>query len=209
MVVTPNPEIVLHANAHAHYRDALNAADLSLPDGFGLRMVSSLKHTVHGADMATHILTIADERTLRVALVIRPDGRSSAEQILTSVSALAPNAQIRAVEIRNTHSDSAQALKLLHDYQPQVILVGLGFPYQEQWLADNLSAIQSSRIGMAVGGTFDFWAGTVSRAPRWMQSLHVEWLWRVIQQPSRILRIARATIVFPITALVHTFHKGS
>ena len=52
-------------------------------------------------------------------------------------------------------------------------------------------------LAMGVGGTFDFIAGKRKRAPRWMQSIGLEWLWRLVREPSRFLRIWRAVVVFP------------
>ena len=53
------------------------------------------------------------------------------------------------------------------------------------------------RIAMGVGGTFDFLAGTKKRAPKIMQYLGLEWLWRLVQEPQRLPRILNAVLVFP------------
>ena len=68
-----------------------------------------------------------------------------------------------------------------------IVLVGMGNPRQELWLADNLAAT-GARLGFAVGALFDFAAGNVPRAPAWMRSLRVEWLHRLTQEPGRLSR---------------------
>lgn len=207
VVVTPNPEILLRAYHDAVYQDALNRADLSLPDGSGLKFVSSIPETVHGVDMARALLEIASTKQLRVACVVRSDGRSLPEQIKKTVQDIAPSAEIEVVSLEKQEWENTDVLQPLQQFQPQIVLVGLGFPEQEFWLDRHLKHISSARVGMAIGGAFDFWTGVAKRAPRGMQRLHLEWLWRVIHEPRRIGRILRAVIVFPVTVLFSKMKK--
>jgi N-acetylglucosaminyldiphosphoundecaprenol N-acetyl-beta-D-mannosaminyltransferase len=70
---------------------------------------------------------------------------------------------------------------------PDLVLVALGVPRQETWIAD----LAGSRRGlwMGVGGSFDVWAGVKKRAPAWMRALHVEWLYRLLKEPTRWRRM--------------------
>jgi len=79
----------------------------------------------------------------------------------------------------------------------QIFFIALGCPTQEFWTRDNLSKIKSARIGIGIGGTFDFYSGRLKRAPLWMQKIGFEWLYRLIQQPTRFKRIYTAIIKFP------------
>jgi N-acetylglucosaminyldiphosphoundecaprenol N-acetyl-beta-D-mannosaminyltransferase len=79
----------------------------------------------------------------------------------------------------------------------KLLLVAYGAPAQDLWIAKHLSRMPSVRVAIGVGGTFDFLAGNIRRAPQWMRSLGIEWLWRVIVQPWRIGRILIAVMVFP------------
>ncbi|HBE17722.1 MAG TPA: glycosyltransferase, partial [Cyanobacteria bacterium UBA11367] len=68
--------------------------------------------------------------------------------------------------------------------QPSLILVGLGVPRQELWIAENRHLCpQATWIG--VGGSFDIWAGTKTRAPGWLRDRNLEWLYRLYQEPWR------------------------
>lgn len=81
------------------------------------------------------------------------------------------------------------------------LFVAFGAPEQEFWIKKNLKNFKNIKAAMGVGGTFNFIAGTQKRAPAWMQKLGLEWLYRLLQQPSRIIRIFNATIRFPLTIL--------
>lgn len=207
VVVTPNPEILLHAYANASYADALNRADLSLPDGSGLKFVSAISETVHGVDVARKLLETANTRRLRVACVVRSDGRSEPKEIKSAIQLIAPTVVVEIVSVQKQDWEKAEAIESLKLFQPQIVFVGLGFPEQELWLDRHLSSIHSSRIGMAIGGAFDFWTGVAKRAPRVIQRLHLEWLWRLIHEPRRIGRIWRAVVVFPLTVLITNLKK--
>ena len=83
----------------------------------------------------------------------------------------------------------------------KILFVAYGSPNQELWIAHHLHELKSVKIAMGVGGAFDFLAGERKRAPKWMQRLGLEWLFRLIQEPSRIKRIYNATIKFPLKIL--------
>ena len=83
----------------------------------------------------------------------------------------------------------------------QVLFVAFGMGKQEKWIHENLSKMPGVKIAMGVGGSFDFISGKIKRAPLFMRQLGLEWLYRLIQQPSRIKRIFNATIKFPWLAL--------
>ncbi len=82
-----------------------------------------------------------------------------------------------------------------------ILFVAYGAPAQEMWIARNLKKMRTVKVAIGVGGSFDFLAGTRKRAPKWMQKIGIEWLYRLIQQPKRIKRIYNATIKFPVVVL--------
>lgn len=71
--------------------------------------------------------------------------------------------------------------------RPHVIWVGLSTPKQEYWMRDHVGRIPGATL-VGVGAAFDFHAGTVRRAPAWMQRMTLEWLFRLLQQPRRLWR---------------------
>jgi N-acetylglucosaminyldiphosphoundecaprenol N-acetyl-beta-D-mannosaminyltransferase len=85
---------------------------------------------------------------------------------------------------------------------PAVVLVGLGAPKQERWIARHAAAVPSARIMIGVGGAFDMWADDLRRSPRLLRRFGLEWAWRLALEPRRWPRMLRATIVFPLRVLM-------
>lgn len=86
---------------------------------------------------------------------------------------------------------------LIAETQPQILFVAYGSPSQELWITEHLKKLASVKIAMGVGGAFDFIACERKRAPKWMQRIGVEWMFRLFQEPSRWKRIWNAVVKFP------------
>ena len=87
-----------------------------------------------------------------------------------------------------------------------MVLVAYGMKKQEMWI-QKFAQKNNILLSVGVGGTFDFWSGKIPRAPQIMQKMGLEWVWRLAAEPGRILRIFRATIVFPYLCLREKFAK--
>ena len=74
------------------------------------------------------------------------------------------------------------AIDQINAAHPDVLLVGMGNPAQECWISRHLPRLKAP-VCMGIGGLFDYWAGNVSRAPRWLRRFGHEWVWRLYQQP--------------------------
>ncbi|MBU0731992.1 WecB/TagA/CpsF family glycosyltransferase [Patescibacteria group bacterium] len=194
-IITPNPEIISYAKKDDHYRQILNLADLSIPDGFGLQIASlfQVKHRVTGIDLMTELLTIAENKGLKVYGIIKKGGFSTKEEIYNALLKKYPNLK---VELR--YSGEGEVEEMIARYEPKMIFVGLGFPDQEKWIAHHLRKFGFVEIFMGVGGSFDFLAGKTKRAPKWMRESGLEWLWRLVRHPDRIGRIFNAVVIFPL-----------
>jgi exopolysaccharide biosynthesis WecB/TagA/CpsF family protein len=104
-----------------------------------------------------------------------------------------------------TQSEIKAVQMVIAGLKPRVVLVALGAPVQEKWLVENraLMAKMGVRLGMAVGGSFDFLLGKVKRAPKKWQSGGWEWLWRLGQEPHRW----RRQLALPKFVLLHWLGK--
>ena len=94
-------------------------------------------------------------------------------------------------------SSDEELVAAINRAKPDVLLVALGHPDQEKWIYHNLDKIPSVKLAIGVGGALDFISGKLRRAPRWMRSINLEWLFRLIQEPKRLKRIRRAVLDFP------------
>jgi N-acetylglucosaminyldiphosphoundecaprenol N-acetyl-beta-D-mannosaminyltransferase len=212
-VFTPNPEILLYARAHTDYATLLNEADLALPDGFGVALSYFLRGRRRirrwpGIDVAEMILRLAADRGLCVMFL---GGRGGiGERAATRWRAEIPGLHVITAadgvpfgeDGRAVHpGQAAEVEDRIRRTEPGVVLVALGHPKQERWIAQHRSSVPSARILMGVGGALDMWGRRFPRAPGWIRSLGLEWIWRLQQQPSRLPRILRATIEFPWRAL--------
>ena len=85
-----------------------------------------------------------------------------------------------------TPQEDAQIVAKINEARPDFIWIGLGAPKQEEWMYQHMGQLQGVLIG--VGAGFDYLAGYIKRAPRWMQRMSLEWLYRLLQDPKRLWR---------------------
>jgi len=97
--------------------------------------------------------------------------------------------------------DEPPILEKINTATPDILFVAYGAPNQELWIARNLAKMPPVKLAIGIGGAFNFIAGIRKRAPKWMQNLGIEWMYRLIQEPSRIKRIYNATIKFSTKVL--------
>lgn len=219
VITTPNPEFILAAQEDKEFKNILNRADLALPDGFGLILMSRLigtplKEQICGSDFIWNICALAEKENKTVYLLGAQEGVAikAAENLREQY----PQLKIVGAEMGlrlgiNDQSDALhgnqQLIARINAVQPDIIFVAFGHGKQEKWIAENLSKLPSVKIAMGVGGSLDFIANVVPRAPLWMRQIGCEWLWRLIQEPRRWHRIYRAIIKFPITVILEGIAK--
>jgi len=189
-IVTLNAEMTMAARADPALGEAIAAADLVIADGAGV--VWALARQGHrlrrspGIELAWTLLEQAAQRRWRVALV------GASPQTMTRLRELLP-VRIPGLELVfacHGYQEEASWPGLAQDLlaqAPDLVLVALGVPRQETWIHG--LAGRRSGLWMGVGGSFDVWAGAKQRAPRWMGRLQIEWLYRLLQEPSRWRRM--------------------
>ncbi|MFJ8070421.1 WecB/TagA/CpsF family glycosyltransferase [Peribacillus sp. NPDC096447] len=190
-VVTANPEIVEYANEHQDYKDIILSADYITPDGVGIIMASKwlnqpLQERITGFDLMNELFRVADEKALKVYLL-------GAEENVIEAAALKVKELYPALELvgyNHGYIDIKDDTlpKSIAELEPDIILTALGFPRQEKWVSRHY-ALFNKGLFMGVGGSFDVLAGKVNRAPVFWQKMRLEWLYRLIQQPSRWKRM--------------------
>ena len=215
-VVKPYSEFMPRAAHDARLRDILNGADLCLADGISIRWAAHylslpggplralaqlplslaamtlnpravrppLKENMAGVDLTWEMLARLDEAGSRVFLLGGTE--EEVQGTRRRIEARFPNLTI--VGVHNGYfKDNERIVELINVAQPQALLVALGFPRQEEWIAENMPRLKVN-VAVAEGGSFSFMSGAVPRAPRWLRRLGLEWLYRLIRQPWRLRR---------------------
>ena len=204
-IVTPNPEILLAAAKDEELLYILNQADLALGDGIGLKIAGwfsgqNLKRAT-GADFSAELLNLASQQQVKVGILLWKNGLSKKLDVEAALRAKYPQLNFFVSAI-GREPDAKIGEEFLN-FAPQIILVGLGFPYQEKFIYHNLKNIPSGKIFIGVGGTLDFITGKRRRAPKIIRKIGMEWLWRFLFSPQavgqkRSVRIGNAIFVFPL-----------
>ena len=175
------------ATADASYRAVLNSADYVFGDGTGVRWASKLQGTpvqdnLVGTDLVPTLFQQTAGRGYRYFML-----GSDAETIRQA--AQYADEDFDGWTRSGFHHGyltnpglTAAAIRLINQSEADVLLVGMGNPLQERWIHRHRHKLKVP-VCMAIGGLFDYWAGNVSRAPRWLRGLGHEWLWRPFQQP--------------------------
>lgn len=212
-IFTPNPEILLRAKRDPGYAKLLNQADLVLPDGVGILMVQAIRRVPRvgrwpGVDAAELLLELLarDHGTVLFLGGRLGAARDAAARLWTRWPSLSIETAGAGVPFRPdgtavSPEEAAEIERRIAEVGPRVVLVGLGAPKQERWIARHSAAFPSVRVMMGIGGALDMWAGRVRRAPKPVSGLGLEWAWRLLRQPSRLPRTLNATILFPWYAL--------
>lgn len=192
-VVTVNPEFIMAAQRDAAFRDVLNRAALAVPDG--ARILWAARHLgrplieqVSGVDLVERIAARAAETGWRLFLLGAAPG--VAERTATVLTTRYPGLSIAGTYAGSPALEEEEGIVArIRAAQAEILFVAYGAPAQDLWLARNL-ARTGAAVGMGVGGSFDYIAGAVKRAPLWMRQRGLEWLYRLIRQPWRWRRMA-------------------
>jgi N-acetylglucosaminyldiphosphoundecaprenol N-acetyl-beta-D-mannosaminyltransferase len=198
-VVTVNPEFVMEARRNPAFRATLAAADIATPDGFGLLLVARWRGTpfrgrVTGVELIGRIAVEAARRGWSLFLLGAAPG--VAEQAAAELARRSPGLLIAGCYAGTPRPDDEQHIRaLILEARPDVLLVAYGHPAQDLWIARNQPHIRVP-VAIGVGGAFDYLAGVVPRAPRWMRRAGLEWMYRLARQPRRWRRIVIAVPLF-------------
>ncbi|HEX7064069.1 MAG TPA: WecB/TagA/CpsF family glycosyltransferase [Bacillales bacterium] len=202
-VVTANTEIIMHARKDRAYFDNLTAAEFVIPDGIGVVIGSKIignpiEERLTGFDLMIRLFHLCTDKDYSVYFL----GAESAviEETVDRVDNRFPSLKIAGYHHGYFDPEDQSVLKEIQAAEPDVILVGLGVPRQEEWIAQHRELFPKG-LFIGVGGSFDVLAGKVKRAPIFWQKLNLEWLYRLIQRPSRWKRMT-VLPVFLIKAIM-------
>jgi len=187
-VVLANAHTLNLACADRVYREVLRGAGLVLRDGVGIELASlmlghRLRHNFVGTDFIPRCLqALADGRPTVVLFGASPGVAERARRVLEERCS-----GVRIVGTLDGYGDAPTAVERVRALRPDLLLVALGNPRQEQWIAAHLDELDC-RVAIGVGALFDYLSGDVRRAPRWVLALRCEWIFRLLTEPRRLTR---------------------
>ncbi len=193
-VCTVNPEFIMIAQGDPIFLGILQRATLCVSDGVGLlwacrRRGFALPERVTGSDGVPRIAQAAAQHGWRIFLLGAASG--VAEQAAAALVKTYPGLHIVGAYAGSpAPAEEDSIVAKVNASRADILFVAYGAPQQDKWIARNLPRLQVS-MAMGVGGSLDFIAGLVPRAPRWMQARGLEWLYRLLRQPWRLRRMLR------------------
>ncbi|MBR5163599.1 MAG: WecB/TagA/CpsF family glycosyltransferase, partial [Schwartzia sp.] len=204
LIATANAEMIMNATRDEELFEILRSADLVVPDGAGTVWAAhhlgyEMPERVAGYDLSQELLRRAPQKNRRVFFFGSAPG--VAEKAKQKAEELYPG--ISVVGVRNGYFSSEEEPEIIREIRearPDLLLVALGVPKQEKWLNKHKEELDVP-VSIGVGGTLDVMAGTMRRAPVWMQKAKLEWLFRGLLQPKRAGRLlALPKFVFRVHA---------
>ena len=199
LIVTPNSEIIVNASKDPELKKIIEQADLIIPDGIGLVYASKilgvpLKERVTGIDFLDAILGYLQETGQSIFFLGSKPGDGDNPGV-AEMAVEKMKEKYKDLKVAGTHhgyfkeADEENIIKAINDSGADFLCVALGSPKQEKFVSRHREKLKvKSTIG--VGGSLDVWAGTLKRAPEFYRNHGLEWLYRLIQQPSRYKRMA-------------------
>ncbi|MCL2576426.1 MAG: WecB/TagA/CpsF family glycosyltransferase [Defluviitaleaceae bacterium] len=192
VIVTPNPEGVMQARRNPYFYEALKSADLSLADGTGIVLASYLQkerlpERVRGVDTIFALLeSLSEKRNFTAYFLGGTEG--TAEKAKENMQK--KYSRLKVAGFHHGFFSAEEEKKIIDEINhlsPDILLVCTGMPRAEIWVAKNKKI--NARLTMCLGGTLDVMAGTAKTAPPLMRKFGLEWLYRLIRQPSRFKRM--------------------
>lgn len=214
---TPNAEMLVLAERDQHFRDILQRSSLNICDGSGPAYMARIFEKkvvprITGVDAVVEVLRIAAKEKKSVFMVGTGDPQvlETARKVFLSmlpelnISGVHPGISLNIAEVGDIHTlvyDEEEMDAMQHEIimaAPDILIVAFGHPKQELFIDAFVESFPTVRLAMGVGGALDFYAGKVRRAPKWLRTIGLESLWRLILQPWRWRRVFTALVIFPI-----------
>lgn len=179
------------AREHAEYARALRSVDYVFPDGIGVKLAArfgghALRHNLNGTDMYAPLMKALGELHAGVFVL-------GAEPAVLARAIAAIERDAPGVRVLGSHdgyfspADEPALREAINASGADVVLVGMGTPRQELWMARNVGELRVGAV-LCLGGLLDFLGGKNARAPMWMRQAGLEWIYRIVQEPRRMWR---------------------
>ncbi|WP_158847886.1 WecB/TagA/CpsF family glycosyltransferase [Algibacter sp. L1A34] len=182
------------AKKDAHFAEVLNTSDILLPDGTSIVLASKLLggkkiKKIAGWDIHQYLLSESHLKGLKVFYLGASE--STLALIKNRVSQEFPKVKLASYsppyKATFNKEDNSEMIAQVNAFSPDILFIGMTAPKQEKWGHEYKEKLHTSVI-CSIGAVFDFYAGTVNRAPKWILNLGMEWLYRLVKEPKRMWR---------------------
>ena len=186
-----NPDCLNKAMVDTSYQNSLNGMDCVFADGSGLQLAARvlgdrIKANVNGTDLFPLLCQQCVDNDHSIFLLGAREG--IAEKVADNMQQRFPGLKVSG--FRNGYfaeDEDSTVVEQINASGADIVFVAFGAPRQEAWMSEHREALQAPVI-MGVGGLFDFFSGRISRSPKILQDLGLEWIWRLMQEPQRMWR---------------------
>lgn len=181
-----NPLICYNLRKDKKIKSIINKELYNIPDGNGIVLTSKLKsesinNSIPGIEMLLSICEYSIKNNYSIYLYgTTEENISNSKKELENIYK-----GINIVGYSSGFGDYKEVLKDIKKCKPDILFVGLGSPKQERFIIDNNDYLNNIKVIMPVGGSFDVIGGNLSRAPKWIRKIKMEWLYRMIKEPKR------------------------
>lgn len=191
-VVSINPENLIVASKHTDFKKVIETAQIHISDGVGIVLASRLisgqaQERVPGVELMEILCKVAYKNSLSVVLIGgKPNLAKEVAECQNQKYSSMNFYGFEGYQDKNNplEEEERRINAIVTDRKPSIVFVSFGSPFQELWI-DRHKSLFSNSICVGVGGAFDFLGGKIPRAPRFMQKIGLEWLFRLVVEPWR------------------------
>lgn len=196
-IITVNPETLMLSENDKELKKILDGNYSFVPDGIAVvkaarKVGTNVAERITGIDIAEYLLKLANEN--KYSIYLFGAKAEVIEKLVNRIKVEYPNINILGYS-NGYVKDRDKIMKDIIKKTPDICMVALGIPYQEKLIAQYFNKVNKG-IYIGVGGSFDVISGTKKRAPRIFIKLNLEWLYRIITEPSRLKRFWNNNIKF-------------
>lgn len=166
--------------------------DWIFADGIGINIAVDMlgypkNENINGTDLLPRLVELAAANDFSLFLLGAKEG--VADKMEENLISQYPHLMIKGTQhgYFNWETDSAEIVKKINALQADILLVAFGAPYQERWIDKWFPRLNCSLV-IGVGGLFDFYSGSIKRAPRWLRDIGLEWTYRLLMEPRRMFK---------------------
>ncbi len=202
IISSVNPEIILKCQEDGVLKNIINSSHLKIADGVGTVWAVKKLHgreikRITGIDLLENIL---DSSLKNKKVFLYGSVAGVAEQAMETLN---EKYECNIVGFIDGYEERNEVvIDKINQSEAEIVFVGLGCPKQEQWIEINKEKLLNVKVLMGVGGSFDVLSGNIKRAPIIIQKLKLEWLYRLIKQPKRLVR------QFSLIKYMYKVHKN-